>query len=129
MDILGYIGYAALTVLAAIWTLGVRIKLDAGAHTVLGALFFVVGAVVVGISGADKLHSFWVIPAGFIFAVVMAYLAAHIPLLFGPFRLLAGLFANVVRVGISEHRIRVAQEAGLKASIDEWASKTAERKE
>lgn len=129
MDIVGYIGYAALIVLAAVWTLGVRMKLDAGAHTVLGALFFVIGAVVVGISGADKFHSFWVIPAGFIFAVAMAYLAAHIPLLFGPFRLLASLFANVVRVGIPKHRILAAQETGLKVSIDEWASKTAERKE
>jgi len=123
MDILGYIGYAALIALAAIWILGIRVKLDAGAHTILGALFFAVGAVVLELSGADKLHSLWVIVAGFLFPVVMAYVAAHTPLLFSPFRLLATGFASIVRVGIPAHRIQVAQDAGLKASIDEWASK------
>jgi len=128
MEIIGYIGYAALLTLAAIWTLGVRVKLDAGANTILGALFFVMGAVMLGVSGADKLHSLWVIPTGFIFAILMAYVAVHVPLLFGPFRLLASLFASAVRVGISEHQIRPAQEAGLKASIEEWASKREEKK-
>ena len=128
MEILGYIGYAALLALAAIWTLGVRAKLDAGANTILGAFFFVVGAVVLGVSGADKLHSLWVIPAGFIFAILVAYVAAHVPLLFGPFRLLARFVAIVVRVGIPAHRIRAAQEVGLKASIEERASEREEKK-
>lgn len=128
MEILGYIGYAVLLALAAIWTFGVRVKLDVGANTVLGTLFFVVGAVVLGVSSADKLHSLWVIPAGFIFAILMAYVAAHVPLLFGPFRMLASFFASVVRVGIPAHRIRAAQEAALKASIEEWASEHEEKK-
>ena len=128
MEILGYIGYAALMALAAIWTFGVRVKLDAGANTILGALFFVVGALWVGTSGADKLHSLWLIPAGFIFAVVMAYVAAHTPLLFAPFRLIASLFAAVVRVGIPADRIRAAQEAGLKATVEEWASRREDKK-
>ena len=128
MEILGYIGFAALVALAAIWTIGVRVKLDAGANTILGALFFVVGAVWLSISDADKLHSLWVIPAGFIFAILTAYLPAYIPPLFGPFRLIASLFAAVVRVGIPANRIRAAQEVGLKASVEEWASRRGDTK-
>ena len=127
METIGYIGYAALLVLAATWTLGVRVKLNAGVNTILGALFFVVGAVMLGVSGADKLHSLWVIPTGFIFAILMAYVSAYVPLLFDPFRLLASLFARVVRVGIPAHQIREAQEAGLKASVEKWASEREEK--
>ena len=54
------------------------------------------GAVILGVTGTDKLHSLWVIPAGFIFAILMAYVSAHVPLLFGSFRLLASVFASVV---------------------------------
>lgn len=128
MDILGYIGFAALIALAAIWTIGVRVKLDVGAHTVLGALFFVAGAIALGVSGADKIHSLWIIPVGLMFTVLMGFIAAHTPLLFSPFRLLASLFASFVRVGIPAHRIKVAQEAGLKASIEGWVSKVEGKK-
>lgn len=121
MDILGSIGYWLLVALAAIWTAGVRTRLDAGAHTILGTLFLLIAAVALGVSGADKIHSLWIVPAGLVFAILMAYVAAHSPLLFAPFRVLASLFAALVRVGIPAHKIRAAHEAGPKASIDEWA--------
>lgn len=123
MEIVGYIGFGALVLLAVVWTLGVRVKLDAGAHTVVGALFFVVAAITLGISGNDKLHSLWIIPVGFALPVVVALIGAHTPFLFGPFRVVAAAFAAVVRVGIPAHRIKAAQDAGLRASIDEFASR------
>ena len=121
MDIVGQIGYWLLVALAAILTLGVRTKLDAGLHTILGALFFVSGAVVITASGADKTHALWVIPSGFFIAVLMAYLSAQSGLLSFPFRVLASLFAAIVRIGIPVDRIRAAQDAELVAAIDEWA--------
>jgi hypothetical protein len=124
MDTLGSLGFGALITLAVIWALGVRVKLDAGSHTVLSALFFVVAAIALGLSGADRLHSLWLIPTGFVFAIAMAYVAAHLPLLFKPLLFLATVFASVVRIGIPAHRIKAAQEAGLRATIDEWANKT-----
>ena len=127
MEILGMVGYAALLILAVIWTTGVRAKLDAGVNTILGALFFVAGAVWLSTSNADKLHSLWLIPAGFLFAVITAF-AAHIPPLFSLLRLIASLYASVVRVGIPAERIRAAQDAGLRASVEEWASKHHEEK-
>lgn len=128
MEIFGYVGYAALLLLAVIWTIGIRAKLDAGTNTILGALFFVAGAVWLSTSNADKLHSLWLIPAGFIFAVVAAFLAVRTPPLFAPLRLIASLFAAVVRLGIPAERIRAAQDAGLRASVEEWASKHHEEK-
>lgn len=128
MEILGYIGYVALIGLALIWMIGVRIKLDAGANTILGALFFVAGTAWLTLSDADKLHSLWLIPSGFVCAVLAAYLGAYVPALFGPFRLIASLFAAVVRVGIPAARIREAQNAGLKAFVDDWASKRSDTK-
>jgi hypothetical protein len=38
------------------------------------------------------------------------------------------LFAAVVRVGIPAERIRAARDAGLRASVEEWASKHHEEK-
>ena len=128
METLAYISYWALIALAAIWTLGVRIKLDAGVAVILGALFFLAGAIAIGISGADRLHSLWIIAAGFAFTFVMSYVGAYLPLLFAPFRLLASIFARVVRIGIPADRIKAAQEAGLKAFIDEWAKKVEGKK-
>jgi len=123
MEILGYIGFGALVLLAVVWTLGVRVKLDAGIHTIVGALFFVVAAIALGISGNDRLHSLWIIPVGFALPVVVALIGAHAPFLFGPFRLIGSTFAAVVRVGIPAHRIKAAQEAGLRAPIDEFVSR------
>jgi len=109
MDILGSIGYWLLVALAVIWTAGVRTRLEAGEHTILGALFLLIGAIALGVSGADKIHSLWIAPAGLVFAILMAYVAAHSPLLFAPFRVLASLFAKLVRLGIPVHKIHAAQ--------------------
>lgn len=123
MNIIGSVGYAALIVLAATWVLGVRLKLEVGIPTVLGALFFVAGAVWLTATDTSNLHSLWIIPAGFVLTLVSAVLAAHVPPLFLPLRFLANLFASIIRVGIPSHRIRAAREADLKASIGRWASK------
>ena len=128
MDILGYIGFAVLIFLAVTWTIGVRAKLDAGVHTIIGALFFLVAAIVLGVSGANKLHSLWVIPSGFILALLLSLLAAHVPPVFSLFRLLASAFASIVRVGIPTEKVKAAQDAGLRATMDEWASQM-EKKE
>lgn len=128
MDMIGYMAYIALIALAVIWTVGVRIRLDAGTHSILGAIFFVVGAIWLGVSGADKFHSLWIIPAGFVFSILASYIGAHASSLYFPFRIIASLFANIVRIGISTEKIRASREAGLKASIDDWASRHEEKK-
>ena len=116
MEILGYVGFAALILLAATWTIGVRVQLGAGVHTIFGALFFLVAAIVLTVSDADKLHSLWIIPAGFVLAVLLSLLAVHAPPLFAVFRLLVSGFAAIVRVGIPREKIQVALQADLQAT-------------
>ena len=124
MEILGYVGFAILLFQAATWTIGVRVKLDAGIEVISGALFFVVAALFIGIFGANKLHSLWVIPTGYLFSFFVGWLAFHVPPAFQVFRYLASAFAIIVRVGIPEERIKAAQYADMKAQIDAFASKT-----
>jgi hypothetical protein len=128
MDILGYIGFAVLIFLAVTWTIGVRVKFDAGIPTIAGALFFLAAAIFLGVSGANKLHSLWVVPVGFIFTVLLSLLAVHVPPALSLFKLLASAYASIVRVGIPAAKIKAARDAGLKATIDEWASQM-EKKE
>lgn len=118
MEILAYIGFAVLISLAVTWTIGVRVQLGAGVHTIVGALFFLVSAIVLGVSGANKLHSFWIVPSGFVLAMFLSFLAVHVPAVFGLFRLLASAFAALVRVGIPKERIKAAQEADVSATIE-----------
>ena len=99
-----------LILLAAIWTFGVRMRLDAGAHTILGAMFFLAAAIWLGVSGSNKLHSLWLVAVGFMVPIVVALISAHARFLFGPFRILAGIFAGIVRVGIPAERIKAAHE-------------------
>jgi hypothetical protein len=112
MDILGLIGYGLLVTLAAIWTLAVRTKLDVGSDLILGALFLLSGAVALTLTDTAKAHALWIIPAGYLFTVLMVFLSAYCVILFLPFRVLASLFVAIVRVGIPAQRIRAAQEAG-----------------
>ena len=67
MNILGYIGFAVLILMAVTLTIRVRVILEAGIFTCLNALFYVSSVVFVGVSGTNKLHSWWIVPFGFVF--------------------------------------------------------------
>ncbi|RJQ56614.1 MAG: hypothetical protein C4526_01260 [Nitrospiraceae bacterium] len=123
MEILGYVGYTILCFLAITWTIGVRMKLDAGVPTIFGALFFLTSAVVLAILGLNKLHSLWIIVAGFAFSALSAPIALSIPIISAPFRILVGLFAGIVRVGIPSHKIKAAQDAGMRTTMGELAKR------
>jgi len=128
VEILGYIVYAILCFLAVAWTIGVRVKLDAGVHTIFGALFFLVSAVVLGVLGLNKLHSLWIIAAAFAASALVIPIALTIPVISVPFRVLASLFAGIVRVGIPLHKIKAAQDAGMLDVIEEFAERQSKNK-
>lgn len=121
MEILGYIAFAVLIFLAITWTIGVRTQLDAGTHTIVGALFFLVSVLILFISGASKVHALWLVPVGFVVPFAIVFFGNISRVFLVPFRLLAGVFASVVRIGIPAERIRAAQEAGLRATGEEWS--------
>lgn len=120
MDILGDVGFAALIFLAVTWTIGVRVQLGTGVPAIVGALFFLVAAMILAVSDANKLHSFWIIPSGFVLSILLGYLAVDKPAIFALFRLLASAFAAIVRVGIPVEKIKAAQAADSRAALERW---------
>ena len=69
LQVLGYLGLALLVYLAAIWSLGVRFRLEAGLGIINGALFFVVCVVVLVATRANSLHAWWMVPAGYLLSI------------------------------------------------------------
>lgn len=128
MELLGYIGFAVLVFLAVTWTIGVRTRLEAGTHTIFGALFFVVAVVILSATDISNLHSLWIIPVGFALAMFSGLLSVHFPPAFQVLRFLASSFANIVRIGIPAERIRAAQVVDMNAQIEALGSKM-ERKD
>jgi hypothetical protein len=110
MQILGYIGYAILIFFGLTWALGVRVKLGIGLHTIIGALFYMTAAVLLGVLGINKLHSWWLLPSGYIVVILSTFvLSARIPLLSNVLKILGSVYARVIRVGIPSEKIRAAQ--------------------
>ena len=110
MQILGYVGYTILIFFAATWTLGVRVKLGAGLFTIMGALFYMVAAILLGVFGINKLHSWWLLPSGFIFVMLCTFILAHrVPLLHSLVKIFGSVYAGIVRVGIPSEKIRNSQ--------------------
>lgn len=110
MQIFGYVGYAILIFFAVTWSLGVRIKLGAGLFTIMGALFYMVAAIVLGVFGINKLHSWWLLPAGFIFVMLCTFILAHrVPLLYSLIKIFGSAYAAIVRIGIPSEKIRNSQ--------------------
>jgi len=119
MQILGYIGYTILIFFAITWTLGVRVKLGAGLFTIMGALFYVVATIFLGVFGINKLHSWWIVPSGFLFVRLCIFiLATHVPLLYSLVKILGSVYAGIVRIGIPSEKIRNAQRRDAYETVE-----------
>ena len=118
MNFVGYAGYSILIVMAIAWTIGVRFRPGAQIPTITASIFFLVGAIALGVSGANKLHSLWIIPFGFIFSLLIVFFSIYVPILFRLFAMLANFFANIVRFGIHDKKIIEAQEVSSKKMKD-----------
>ena len=99
MEILGYFAYAVLVFLAFAWTLGVRVKRDAEVATIMGAIVFLLSAILVPVLGLPWIYSAGFILLGFLTPVVVLLIAGAVPPLFQVLRLVAGFFAGIVRTG------------------------------
>jgi len=119
MDILGYLGYALLILIAIYWTICVRLQLGAWTGSIFQALFYVACAILLGVCGINKLHSWWVIPCGAIINVrIIPTLYRYVPAVFYLIELISSAFAAIVRIGIPTSRIRAAQEAAWKDTVE-----------
>ncbi len=119
MQILGYVGYTILIFFAATWSLGVRVKLGAGLFTIMGALFYMVSAILLGVFGINKLHSWWLLPLGFIFVMLCTFILAHrVPLLYNLAKIFGSAYAGIIRIGIPSEKIRNAQRHDAYETIE-----------
>ena len=123
MQNLGYVGYTILIFFAITWTLGVRVKLGAGLFTIMGALFYIVAAILLGVLGINKLHSWWILPSGFIFVMVCTFiLSARIPLLYNLVKILGSIYAGIIRIGIPSEKIKASHRADTMETIERLLS-------
>ena len=130
MQILGYIGYTILIFFALTWTLGIRVKLEVGLHTIMGALFYMIAAILLGVLGINKLHSWWLLPSGFIFVMICTFiLSTRIPLLYSLVKILGSIYAWIIRIGIPAHRITTAQHADAVETIERVFSNRGETRD
>ena len=119
MQILGYIGYVILIFFAVTWTLGVRVKLGAGLFTIMGALFYMVAAILLGVLGINKLHSWWILPSGFLFVRLCVFILANrVPLLYSLVKIFGATYAGIIRIGIPSNKIKAAQHADAVETIE-----------
>ncbi len=119
MQIFGYAGYTILIFFAITWTLGVRVKLGSGLFTIMGALFYMVAAILLGLLGINKLHSWWLLPSGFIFVRLCTFiLATRVPLLYNLVKILGSVYVGIIRIGIPSDKIKAAQHADAMETIE-----------
>jgi hypothetical protein len=124
MQILGYIGYAILIFFAVTWTLGVRVKLGAGLFTIMGALFYMVATILLVVFGMNKLHSWWILPSGYIVVMLCTFILVHrVPLLYNIVRIVGSVYAGIVRIGIPSDKIKEAQATDARDTVEQWASR------
>jgi hypothetical protein len=109
MEIVGYIAYASLVILAIVWTAGVRTDLGAQSHVTLRAVYFVSSAVIIPAFGVNMAHALWVVPLGCAFSRVIAPMLVRTPVVSTPFVFVAAVFERIVRVGIPRHKIQEAR--------------------
>ena len=120
MQAMAYLGYTVLILFALVWTLGVRTKLGIERSTMTVGLFFTVAAVMLPMTGTPLIHSWWLIPAGYIFGWVAGKIEAwRTPVLNPVLQVVTGTYAGVIRVGIPAETIQLAR----RAAWDEFLTK------
>jgi hypothetical protein len=111
MEIVGYIAYASLVILAMVWTAGVRSDLGAQPQVILRAVYFVSSAAIIPAFGVNMAHALWVVPVGCAFSRIIAPTLLRIPVVSTPFVFVAAVFERIVHVGIPRHKIQEARAA------------------
>jgi len=118
MEIVGYVAYASLVVLAIAWTIDVRTDLGADTPAILRAVYFVLAAALIAVFDMNWAHALWLVPFGCFFARIVAPVLIEIPVISAPFIVVAGIFERLVRIGVPRHKILEAQSASMHACAD-----------
>ena len=100
MEIVGYIAYVSLILLAIAWTLNVRLNPDTDVPGILRAVYFVLCVSFIPALDMNMLHALWMAPFGCFFAKIIAPPLVTIPVLSVPFIVTADAFARFARIGL-----------------------------
>ena len=119
MEIVGFVAYASLVILAIVWTIDVRTNLGAETSAILRAVYFVSAAVLIPAFAVNMGHCLWVVPFGCLFSRVIAPILIKIPILSFPFIVAADVFERIIRVGVPRSKIQKAQSTSMCAGADE----------
>lgn len=130
MTIIGYIGYAILCWFAVSFVITLRKNIGAGRLQILNTLIIVVGAIVIPLAGFDKLHSFWILIAGFgggfVFTVIARFpRLLRIPCY--PLFLITDIVGAIIWFGIPFEKIAAARDASMKEIINSGHSTAKQR--
>ena len=110
MEIVGYIAYVSLILLAIAWTFNVRLNPDTDVPGILRAVYFVLCISFIPALDMNMLHALWMAPFGCFFAKIIAPALISTPVLSVPFIIIADGFASFVRIGLPEPEIQEATE-------------------
>jgi len=102
-DVLGYIALGITWFFAVTYAFGVRIR-TVGMSTTLLALLLLILALVFTFSNLSNLHLFWLVPLSFYLTVVHAYLAGWFRGFQHVTKLIASLYAGLLRIGAGPPR-------------------------
>ena len=119
MEIVAFVAYLSLVILAIVWTIAVRTDLATDTPEILRAVYFVSAAALIAAFDVNRAHSLWLIPFGCLFSRTIAPALVNIPVLSAPLRLAADVFARITRVGVPRHKIEEAQAAALHAGVED----------
>jgi len=88
----------------------------------MGALFYTSAAIVVPLCDINLLHSWWLIPAGFVILPFIGVLIVNVPIALLLFRSIAYIYSSIIRVGISPERIQHALHADAHRQVNQFMS-------
>lgn len=110
MEIIGYVAYVSLIMMAIAWTINVRISPNTDTPGILRAVYFVLSIIVIPAFDMNMAHALWMVPFGCFFAKIIAPALISIPVLSVPFIIIADGFASFVRIGLADPEIQEATE-------------------
>ena len=103
INIIGYIAYGILVILAITWSIGVRSHLDASNWTIFGGFSFLLSAILIVVLQINFLHSIWIIASIFIITLLIPYVYVYnIPVLKSFITSIANFYAKLLRIGLNK---------------------------
>ena len=111
MQIVSYIGYGLLVLIALSMTYGVRNELGIVDSVIFVTLLQVSAAIIIPLAHIDLMHAWWAIAAAYTPLWICPRLRWKWPTLYRISLFPSMLFGRLIRIGIPEEKIKAAKSA------------------